>query len=137
MSCSHEKCPVCGKDLLHAKYLNQLCVVLSQKTSFVESICNQVKELSDESEYPQHLFFQVTSLYGQLMYEKINFPSRNFEVEVNYIKVSKQSVITYFNVANSASTTPATKLEINRLLELDYPKLEKVIRKVKTLAPFL
>jgi hypothetical protein len=137
MSCSHEKCPVCGKDLLHAKYLNQLCVVLSQKTSFVESVCNQMADPPDESVYPTHLFFQITSLYGALLYEKINFPYKSFEVEVNYTKIAKQSVITYFSPPNVLKSVPPTKLEINRLLELDYPKLEKVIRKVKTLAPFL
>src|SRR5271156_1631850 len=110
MSSSHEKCPVCGKDLLHSKRLNQLCIVLNMKMSFVESVCNNVVEPpADEIEYPQHLFFQVTSLYGELLYEKINFPFKSFEIEVNYTKISKQSVITYFSVNANHTVPPPTK----------------------------
>lgn len=144
MLSSHEICPICGKELLHSKKLNQSCAVVDhKKMSFVESICNTG---SNDIEHgsPAHIFFQITSLYGCLLFQKIHLANHNFEVDINYTKHT--STITYLprqNIFDQKTQTWITNFQPEKvpleevLLDLDYPKLEKIIKKVKTLAPFL
>lgn len=136
MLSSHEKCPICGEEMKHAKYLNKKCLALNDKIiCYVESICNRVED--QEREYRRHLFFQVTTLYGELLMEKIQFPFDSIEIEVNYHK--SQSIITYLPKPDPyrPNAVPVDKVEIPRLLVLDYPKLEKTINKAKTLVLFI
>lgn len=136
MLSSHETCPVCQRELKHAKYINKKCAALDGKAiSFVESVCNLVTD--EEHEYPRHIFFQVTTLYKTCLMEKIQFPFDSFEVEVNYHR--SNTIITYLPKPDpfAANARPLDKIEMKRLLDLDYPSLEKVIKKAKTLALFL
>jgi hypothetical protein len=136
MLSSHEVCPICHREMKHAKYLNKECQALGgRRISFLESICNLVTD--EEQEYPRHTFFQVTTLYGERLMEKIQFPFDSIEVEVNYHK--SQSIITYLPKSDPYAPPVAQvdKIEMKRLLSLDYPKLDKVIQKAKTLALFL
>lgn len=142
MLSSHETCPICGKGLLHSKKLNQPCAVVdNKKMSFVESICN-TNNTDINQEFPHHIFFQVTSLYGELLYQKIDLIKYNCEVDINYTSHSSQ--LKYLKPSRwneGTQTWQGGQIDVvpleNFLLDFDYPKLEKIIKKVKTLAPFL
>ena len=95
MSLSHDKCPICLRELQHSKYLNHPCHAAGGKNmSYVDSVCNNVKDFQKSPDYPIHTFFQVTSLYGDCLQEAVLFPDTGIDVSVNYIK--QVSTITYF-----------------------------------------
>lgn len=140
MSLSHDKCPICNRELQHSKYFNHPCMAAGGKNlSYLDSVCNNVKDFQKPPEgYPIHTFFQVTSLYGDCLEEAVLFPDTGVDVSVNYIK--QVSTITYFaryNYTDTAYKEPMKIVWEGRVLEFDYPKLEKLINKVRTLAPFL
>ena len=143
MLSSHEMCPVCKGELRHIKYINKACKIAGGKAmSFVESVCNNVGDLKSTSDIPIHQFFQVTSLYSERLFEKVEFPDQGRAVEVNY--VLHESIMWYypkpeFNIQdpNTKAWTPPEKIAFKRLLTLDYPKLEKTINKFNVLVPFL
>jgi hypothetical protein len=135
MLSSYEKCPICQREMKHAKYLNKKCHALDDKViCFVESICNLVEDT--EQEYRRHLFFQVTTLYGERLMEKVQYPFDALQIEVNYHK--SQSVIYYLpKVDMSAQPASVDKIEVKSLLTLDYPKCDRIIKRAKNLAYFL
>lgn len=147
MLSSHERCPICQKDFVNAKYLAKPCAVINKTSlSYIESICNRSEWTSSPSPIPEHSFFQITSLYGELLFQKILFAHLNAEVEVNY--VLDESVITYFpkadihcitqiNLSPSPFKMPEKVIVKRRRFDLDFPFLSKTINKIKTLAPFL
>jgi hypothetical protein len=134
---SYEACPICQTDLKHRPMLNKPCPLIEKdKLSFVESVCNS------KPENTHHLYFQLTSLYKEMMCEIITFPTRGFVVEVNY--VLHCSRITFWNKAKYDDTLGIWTEAIpdvveldNKLITLDYPSLDKMIRKVTNLASFL
>ncbi len=143
MLSSHEICPICIRPLLHSKKINVTCAVVdNKKMSFVESVCN-THNPDSKNDFPAHIFFQVTSLYGCMLYQKIHLTTYDCEVDINYTK--HQSSITYLPknkfdqktqtwlTDNKPETIPLEEI----ILDLDYPKLENVIKRVKNLAPFL
>jgi len=143
---SHEVCPICNKKIHHIKCISKKCPILNiDSLSFIESICNNVDTtiIDKKIEHSIHLFFEITSLYGELLYMKVNFPYYNsgVDVEVNYSL--HKSTITYFNKPifdkNKFRINKFAEILVleNRLLELDFPTLEKTIKKIKTIAPFL
>lgn len=137
MLSSHEQCPICGRNFIHGKYLNKYCPVVEQIICYVESIYNHITQMTN-IEYPVHTYFQVSSLYGEMLYQKVHFPFKDMEVEVNYTK--KLNTITYFSKSDIHSTQismPPDKIEIKRILELDFPHLTKILNKAKTLVLFL
>lgn len=128
---SHERCPVCNREMKHVQRLSRPCEIANNRTmSYLESYC-----LNDDAQnvilgIMQHDFFQVSSLYGERYFESVVFPDLKRRVEINYI--STTSKISYWK------GSPASTLEFkNRLLEFDYPKLEKIKEKTNILAPFL
>ncbi len=145
MLSSPDKCPVCRGDFVNAKYLAKPCPLLSKNNfSFVESICNQVNFLQTDTDYPYHAYFQITSLYGELLFQKIDLLMYTASIEVNY--VLDQTVITYLPKAdihcitlpNNNTPKQPEKITIQgKKVELDYPLLRKTINKIKTLAPFI
>jgi hypothetical protein len=85
---------------------------------------------------PSHVFFQITSLYNELLVEKICFPRDNFEIDVNYVLTS--TILTYFNSSTLSNYVENDKVVLkNRLVTLDYPDLIKARKKIKTLALFI
>ena len=144
MLSSHEKCPVCGKEMRHIKYLNKKCGVLNnQAVSFVESVCSDVifaKDMKKVEDYPYHQFFQVTSLYGDLYFQKVQFPDKNQEININYY-TKKSEMIWYGSwktdpVTGEDVTTEPITASIDAIIELDYPFLERTIRRFKSLLIF-
>jgi hypothetical protein len=138
MTPSHETCPICSGVLLNCKYLHHPCKIADNKRmSYIDSVCNDVYDVGRRN-WLVHQFFQVTSLYGDCLFESITFVKHGILVEVNYIKVV--STITYSNSPKHSILFPQDamqKLEFARILELDYPKLENLLTKTKSLAPFL
>lgn len=146
MSSSHETCPICHRELVHAKYLNRPCKIAGgQAMSFLESTCNNVDFSKPSPDYPFHLFFQVSSLYETKLFESVSFPDINRLVSVNYVTMTSE--ITYYGPSDThfitsphAPTTftpPQIVTVKNKVLTLDYPKLEKIRDKIRILAPFL
>ena len=129
---AYEVCPICSKNLIHITRIRKPCVVLDEKNfSFVESICNH-SDLADIGQgLPTHLYIQIVSLYGDLLYEKIDFPTKNYIIIVNY--VSRSTELTYY----SLKLPTAKKIKFKKVITLDYPELTKVKQKIKTLALFL
>lgn len=127
----HNHCPVCGNIFCHsAKYLQTKCYVLNnKKLSFVEYICDGIRDT-----FTQHVFFQIISLYDDLYYECVSLPENNIEVAVDY--VNNITFLIYLRNKTPANRSETMELK-NTIIELDYPKLEKVIQKVNTYKPFL
>jgi hypothetical protein len=140
---SYENCPVCQRCLIHSKRICRKCTIArGQILSFVESVCNQcnnsdaVLGLSKiNHDLPNHIFFQVSSLYGNLLFEKVYFPPKCIEVEVNYV-LSLSKLI--YLPTNALSDRHFTEVVLNGyLIKLDYPLLEKTQKRIKTLAAFV
>jgi hypothetical protein len=134
MLSAHETCPICNKPLLFAKYINKDSGIMKKKFSWAEGICN--KGIDNY----QHVFFQISSLYGERLFEKISFAAKSCEIEVNY--VDHYSQINYWpkvnqDIHNASSSIPESVRIDNKLVDLDYPLLEKATNKIKTLALFL
>lgn len=134
---SHEKCPVCGIELHHIKYLDRPCKIAGgKKLSYLESVCNKIIDFKDPNpDLPYHQYFQVTSLYGTILFESVQFTDIGRMISVNHITMTSE--IIYFPPVGSAPG-PGQTLEFkNQILDLDYPKLEKIRAKISTLALFL
>ncbi len=129
---TYEVCPVCKKDLIYSTYIRKPCVVLNEKNfSFVESICNHSDIADIGKNLPTHLYFQVASLYGDLLYEKVDFSGKSYSIIVNY--VSHSTSLEYYSLEKSTEKI----LLKNRLIIWDFPDLTKAHNKIKTLALFL
>lgn len=149
MLSSHEKCPICGIELHHIKYLDKPCKIAGgKKLSYLESVCNKIIDFKDPNpDLPYHQYFQVTSLYGTILFESVQFTNIGRVVTVNHITMTSE--IIYHPPGDRHSITnptpyvpgPTTLPQIlefkNRILSLDYPKLEKIREKINVLAPFL
>lgn len=129
MLTSYENCPVCNKRLRFFKRINTKCPLLAgtSKMSFLEGICN------DPIGGIEHNFFQITSLYGEKLFEKIGILAINSEVEINYHL--HKSVITYFS--NKAISYPPEKIEVSKLIELDYSSIDAIANRIKKFKIFL
>jgi len=133
----HEICPVCHSNMIHSKHINKNCPLIEKdKFSYVESICNQ-SSTDKNNDMPDHIFFQITSLYNELLLEKIHFPrpKDNFEITVNYVLAS--TILTYFNSSTLANYKGNENVILNRIITLDYPDLIKARNKIKTLVLFI
>ena len=140
MLSSHETCPICKRGMIHSNKINKECLVLdNKKMSFVESICNQT---AVDNNVIQHVFFQITSLYGELLFTRVQLNNHALEITVNYPK--HDSEIKYLTKAYfdhktqtwSGGNPESIKFD-NTLLDLDFPDLSKTIKRAKILAPFL
>ena len=130
---SHQICPVCQKQLINSTKLAQSCPLINKfRFSFIESICNHSNISDCGYHLPSHLFFQISDLYEERLLEKISFPEKYVEIEVNYIL--HLTTLNYFERPPSTEFK-TIKLE-NRLIELDYPDLKNVINKIKTIGLF-
>lgn len=150
MLSSHEKCPICYQELRHSKRLNTPCKVAGgKKLSYLESVCNKIADFNDpKPSLPYHQYFQVTSLYGTVLFESVHFTDIGRVVTVNHITMTSE-IIYHPPVDRHCVTGPnippapgppiqSQILEFkNRILDLDYPKLEKIREKINVLAPFL
>lgn len=150
---SHEKCPICNKELQHSKYLNSSCKIAGgKKMSYLESVCNKIADFNEKnSPYPYHQYFQVTSLYGTMLFESVQFTDIGRVVTINHITMTSEIIYHpsedhHFipNPTNPSvyiSPSPPILPQIlefkNRIFTLDYPKLEKIREKINLLAPFL
>ena len=136
---AHESCPICKCELMHSKYLARKCKIADDKVlSYIESVCSHVDFEAPSPDYPYHLFFQVVSLYNDILFQSIDFPDMGRRVEVNYVlHVSKIIYAPKVDV-HATQWSPPDILEFKgKLLDLDYPKLEKIRNKINTLIPFL
>lgn len=133
---AYETCPICHQAMIHSKRLNKSCPLIEKdKFSYVESVCNHTST-DKNNDMPSHVFFQITSLYNELLVEKICFPRDNFEIDVNYVLTS--TILTYFNSSTLSNYVENDKVVLkNRLVTLDYPDLIKARKKIKTLALFI
>lgn len=120
-----QTCPICQQDFSRIKYINTYCTAIDKKISFIESICNNFSPKSLNN----HCYLQIEDLYGLKLYERIDF-YQNFEIEVNYIKL--QSNIFYHKY-----NTISEKIPFNKVIELDFPHLNNVLSKIKTLRVLL
>lgn len=125
MSFSPEYCPICQYRLIQVvetaakpcKRLDGLVI------SYVQSGCLKTPD--------SHTYYQISSLYGHLYLEEIYFKDTNRSISVNYTK--SKTTITYCTNGQISEE----KIEIPRILTLDYPKLEKIQEKMNILTPFL
>lgn len=140
MLSSHETCPICNREMIHSKKINVPCLVVdNKKMSFVESICNQTVI---DNHVIEHVFFQITSLYGELLFTRVQLSNLALELTINYTK--HNSEIKYLTKAHfdhktqtwSGGTPEAINFD-NTLLDLDFPDLSKTIKRAQMLAPFL
>lgn len=130
---SHEVCPICKKEFKNIKYLNKKCGIASGEVmSFLESICHN-STLDPKEDFP-HSFFQVSSLYGQILFQSIDFIDLGRRVEINYI--SNSSNILFWPNPTSNGDLKTVHLE-NKILVFDFPYLEKIKEKTSTYALFL
>lgn len=133
---AHQTCPICNSEFVISKHVNERCVPLDMKLSFIEYKCSQSKPYV----LPKHSFFQITSLYGELLFEKIYFPKNTIVIEdcdikINY--VAHDTIFSYFSNKEYRRTN-SEKVHIkNRLVSMDYPHLTKAINKLKSLAMLL
>ncbi|MFA6609046.1 MAG: hypothetical protein WCT07_04030 [Candidatus Paceibacterota bacterium] len=123
---AYETCPICNKSLIHSSKINKKCDVLEKNNfSFVESLCNHSNFVDIGDKLPTHLYLQVVSLYGDLLYEKISFPIKRYEISVNY--VARTTKLIYSEKV----------INLKRVIQLDYPDLIIAKQKLKTMALFL
>lgn len=153
MSSSHEKCPICFIEMQHIKHLNEPCKIAGgKKLSYLESVCNRIRDFDDpKPTLPYHQYFQVTSLYGTMLFESVQFTDIGRVVTINHITMTSEIIYHpsedhHFipNPTNPSvyiSPSPPILPQIlefkNRIFALDYPKLEKIREKINLLAPFL
>jgi hypothetical protein len=108
----HNVCPICNSELIHTSHIAQKCLPLDRSSfSYMKWKCNK-----------DH-FTQITDLYKNLLVETVHFG--DIITEVNYVK---HRTIIYHGIKDH--------LIMNRLLNLDYPKLIKAHNKVKTFLLF-
>lgn len=124
-------CPICNKQLKHIKRVYHPCPILNKpRLSFIESVCNISSNIENST---THQYYQISSMYLDLYFEKINFTQKSFEIEVNYVLSNTQ--ISYF--VKSGHIGEPTTIKYDYIFELDYPDLEKTLKKIKTLALFI
>jgi len=134
---AHEKCPVCQRSLNSYTHLCNKCIVTGgQILSYIEYTCNSdiLNVLQGGPNNINHLFAQVSSLYGDLFFEKVYFPLKSIEVEVNY--VLHLSKLIYLPKVNSNRDTTEVIVK-GHLIKLDYPHLERAQKRIKNLAVFV
>lgn len=145
MSSSPKQCPVCDSAMTEERYINESLdkhfrFVDKDKTSFFYYRCNLPDVKSDNKPYPIHTYSLYTTLYDGTLYEGIYLYDIHISVRIFYA-LYKTEIVYYNTKYNTEPGIPDTDPEMitldNRLLEPDYPKLEKLINKVKSLAPFL
>lgn len=108
----HDRCPICNSEL-------KVDVLLRNETWFGKKIHIKKYVCSKDS------FIQITDLYKSVLFESVSF-DKGLSLNINY--VNHNSII-YLDGSN--------KIELkNRIVDLDYPLLEKARQKVKTLALF-
>jgi hypothetical protein len=118
---------------MHSKHLNRTCKIAGGKErSFLESVCNK-STLNPDDKFP-HQFFQVSSLYGQILFQSVHFLDVGRVVQVNY--VSNSSEIMYWAPSGGEGKPDILEFK-NKIFEFDYPALEKIKNKTSVLAPFL
>ena len=134
---SHDMCPICNNPLKHIVGINKAAPIINKKELgyYVESTCAN-------RDNTFHIFYQFTSKEGELLVEKIQFPQEGMEIEVNY--ALNRTMMTFFSkpkwdyVNKKWDHGSAESIELkDRLVALDYPKLEKATKKIKSLAIFL
>lgn len=127
---SRENCPVCNKQLQHIKRLNKPCVLINKPSlSYVESVCNT----SNSPDAVGHHYFQISSLYSELLYEKVGIYDINSEVSLVY--PSHKTVVRLW--PQPFSNQQSEQIEFPNIWKLDYPKLEKISEKIKVIKAFL
>lgn len=122
---SHKQCPICNLNLCVNAYVNEHCLQLDKKISYIKGTCNSLT-------HKEYSFSQVTSLYNELFYEQITVKNNDIIISNNYI--NRKTIISY----SSKNSGALESLEYNqKMIEFDYPKMEKIIRKAKILALLL
>lgn len=146
MSSSPKLCPICNSEMKAERYINESLshhfrFVDKDKTSFIYYYCSRPDIKSDNKPYPIHTYSLYTTLYDGNLYEGIYFLIPRiavrmfhalYKTEIEYFSHNTLSSVFVGVIENSETIT----LD-NRLLLPDYPKLEKLLDKAKSLAPFL
>jgi hypothetical protein len=132
--------------MIQRRYINELVsnhfpFIDKDKTSFIYSYCNLPDIIANNRDYPLHTFSEYSSLYGHPLYQGIFFSKFNFTVRCFYVLYKTEieyysGSVAYNNTIDYHERSEILELN-NRILEPDYPKLEKLIKKAKSLAPFL
>lgn len=145
MSSSPKLCPICSTEMIVQRHINEpldnhFRFVDKDKTSFNYYKCNLPDIISDNKPYPIHTYSLYTTLYDGILYQGIYLYKINIAIKIFHALYRTE--ISYFtnkdidNVGYYAEESDLIVLD-NRLLEPDYPKMEKLISKAKSLAPFL
>lgn len=146
MSSSPKLCPICNHEMVAHRFINEslsnhFYFVDKDKTSFIYYNCTLPDIVSDNRPYPIHTYSLYTTLYDGNYYQGVYLLEHNIAVRVFHALYKTE--IEYFSVSTEGRA-PGNYLEDttiitldNRLLKFDFPKLEKVIKKAKSLAPFL
>ncbi len=109
----HEVCPICGGEL-HLEILLRNEHWLGQRLNLKKHACSKDG------------FLQISDFYKSLLLEVIMFEP-NLTLYVDYV-----------HHKSTLYLKGAEKIEFkNRLIDLDYPKLNKVRQKVKVLTLFI
>ena len=143
MSVLAEVCPICNTEMFPSRYINQSLsdhfprFIDKDKASFIYYNCNLPDIKSDNRPYPIHTFSKYTTLYGGNLFEGMYLIEHGFAVRI-YNSLFKTEIEYYSggNMKNPLEVSTILDLP-NKLLVPDYPKLEKLITKVKNLTPFL
>lgn len=130
MLCSHKLCPVCGRNLIHSKKLNQKHDLSDSKLSYIESICS----IGGSEPNTTHIFRQLTSLYGELLGEQLNMPLHYFEIKNNYIKGCTE--VQLFKKNDAINSTP-DNITFKKIIKINYHNMSRLINRIKTMNIFL
>lgn len=131
MRTPHKICPICSNNLQQDKFINALYPSLVDgKLSFIKYKCTTKNQVLGYVDVPfLHYFTQISSLYGELLLENIEFVENNNGININYIR--SQTDINYKGISN------IDYIKLNKIIQLDYPKLENVQQKINSLALFM
>lgn len=146
MSYSPKLCPICNDEMRSDRYINEplskhFYFVNKDKTSFIFYHCRRPDIKADNKPYPIHTYSLYTTLYDGILYEGIYLIESNICVRI--FNALYKTEIEYFSslLEGKDPTAYIEESQIitldNRLLSPDYPKLEKLLGKAKSLAPFL
>lgn len=142
---SPKLCPICQTEMRAQRYINEpldnhFRFVDKDKTSFIYYKCNLPDVKSDNKPYPIHTYSLYTTLYDGDLYQGIYLYDINASIRI-FHALYKTEIVYYSAEISSVPGGPATDPDVivldNRLLTPDYPKLDKLIEKAKSLAPFL
>lgn len=128
MKKAYEVCPICGGELTAFKQINDQCLIVGKRLSFITNSCYSYDNFAVKRD---HDFYQIQSLYGDLYVEKFVDRERSTGVIVDHVNCNTKFVGKFNNRIDEVMA------EYNKVVDMDYPNLTNIRRKLKTLSIFL